>query len=545
MPTHIARARLPNRPGADAAADAAEPAIDRSADTTDAYLSDAAHFPGGHAAGVARPRTEADVAGLVRTASRVLPVGAQSSVTGGATPDGGLVLSTERLIQIHEPGQHCIRVGAGVSLDALQNVLRTREQWYAPIPTFAGAFVGGVAATNAAGAATFKYGTTRDWVEGLTLVLACGHVLDLDRGQVAADPDRGFAVICACGERTVRPGTYRMPDVPKCSAGYFAAPGMDLVDLFVGSEGTMGVITEVVLRTARRPAAVVEAAVFATDEDDALALVRRLREASRETWRTADPAGVDVAAVEHLDRRCLDVLREDGVDRRLDIRIPDGSALLLLIQLELPAGTSAAMAFDQAAGAADAAAPDSAIARFTRLLAARGWLDRTELVLPGDDRRAAQLRALREGAPTGINHRVAVAKQTVDARIDKTAADMIVPFDRFGEMLAVYRDGFARRGLDYAIWGHLSDGNVHPNLIPRSWADVVAARGAILEFGREAARLGGSPLAEHGVGRSAVKQALLRQLYGDAAIEEMRAIKRALDPDGKLAPGVLFPDART
>jgi D-lactate dehydrogenase (cytochrome) len=107
-------------------------------------------------------------------------------------------------------------------------------------------------------------------------------------------------------------------------------------------------------------------------------------------------------------------------------------------------------------------------------------------------------------------------------------------------MMAIYREGFGRRGLDFAIWGHISDGNVHPNVIPRSYDDVAAGREAILEFGREVVRLGGSPLAEHGVGRSALKQQLLRQLYGEAGVEEMRAIKRAIDPEWKMAPGVIF-----
>jgi D-lactate dehydrogenase (cytochrome) len=107
-------------------------------------------------------------------------------------------------------------------------------------------------------------------------------------------------------------------------------------------------------------------------------------------------------------------------------------------------------------------------------------------------------------------------------------------------MLALIREAFERRGLDYAIWGHISDGNIHPNVIPSSLADVNAARDAILELGRAVVRLGGCPLAEHGVGRSALKQALLRDLYGDRGIEEMRTVKRALDPEWKLAPGVLF-----
>jgi FAD/FMN-containing dehydrogenase len=91
-----------------------------------------------------------------------------------------------------------------------------------------------------------------------------------------------------------------------------------------------------------------------------------------------------------------------------------------------------------------------------------------------------------------------------------------------------------------ATWGHASDGNVHPNVLPRSYEDVEAGKAAILEFGVQVARLGGCPLAEHGVGRHPVKQALLRQLYGDAGIDEMRRVKQALDPQGLLAPGVLF-----
>jgi len=480
------------------------------------------------------------VAALVEASSRLLAIGAQSSVTGGATPNGGLVLSTERLTSIHEPGQDKIRVGAGVPLETLQNLLRQHGRWYAPVPTFTGAFVGGVVATNAAGAATFKYGTTRDWVEGLTVVLACGHVLDLERGQVRADPREGFELTCAHGTRRFRPGTYRMPDVPKCSAGYFGAPDMDLVDLFVGSEGTLGVVVEATLRVLPAPPAVAFALVPVDSESVAIALVDELRRASAETWRQRDPRGIDVSAIEHLDRRCLEILREDAADRRNDLTVRPGTELMLIVQLELPAGTDSSAAFGDIAAALAPDAPDTALARFCRLLDRHRVFDDTELAMPGDERRASQFLAFREAAPTGVNRRVGDAKRLKDARIEKTAADMIVPFERFGEMMHIYRDGYRRRGLDYAIWGHISDGNVHPNVIPRTYDDVLAGREVILEFGRHVARLGGCPLAEHGVGRSSMKQALLRQLFGEAGIEEMRAIKAALDPEGKLAPGVIF-----
>ena len=131
----------------------------------------------------------------------------------------------------------------------------------APVPTFTGAFVGGVVATNAAGAATFKYGTTRDWVDGLTVVLVCGYVLDLERGEVRADPGARLRDHLRAWHATVPPGHVSDARVPKCSAGYFAAPDMDLIDLFIGSEGTLGVIVEATLRVLPAPPAVAFALV--------------------------------------------------------------------------------------------------------------------------------------------------------------------------------------------------------------------------------------------------------------------------------------------
>jgi len=108
-------------------------------------------------------------------------------------------------------------------------------------------------------------------------------------------------------------------------------------------------------------------------------------------------------------------------------------------------------------------------------------------------------------------------------------------------MMRECRRLFAERDLDLAVWGHISDGNVHPNVIPRNANDVTKGRDAILELGASVIAMGGCPLAEHGVGRNPVKQRLLRQLYGSAGIDAMRAIKLSLDPKGSLASGVIFP----
>jgi len=504
-------------------------------------LEDAAHFSGGWASGLTLAATERDVADALGSGQPILPVGAQSSLTGGATPMGETLLSTARLNRVLAVGSDSVRVQAGVSLSALDEALGAEGRYYPPAPTFDGAFVGGTVATNAAGAATFKYGTTRDWVKGLTVVLPGGDVLDIVRGAVSADPDRGFEVRLAGGVAHVPAPRYVMPDVPKISAGYFSRPGMDLIDLFIGSEGTLGVITEVTLRVL--PARPVVALAFATFRDRAAAMrvVHRLRDDSRETWRSRNPRGLDVSAIEHLDARSLALLREDGIDRKHGVRVPADAAMALLVTLELPAGTTAERAFDDIGRARDADAPDTPLVRFCRILDQAGVLDTTEIAAPDDRARAYQLLAVREAVPEAVNARVGRAKRDIDARIEKTAADMIVPFDVVDDLLTAYDEVFGRHRLDVAVWGHISDGNVHPNVIPRSFADVEAGKTAILELGRRVIQMGGSPLAEHGVGRNPVKQQLLQEMYGAGGIEDMRRIKRAFDPQWRLAPGVLFP----
>lgn len=490
------------------------------------YLSDAAHFPGGHARGLAMPRSIDEVPQIVRSAPAILCVGAQSSLTGGATPMGELVLSTEKLNRILDIGPSSVRVEAGVPIAVMQEALARSGAWFPPAPTFTGAFAGGVTATNAAGAATFKYGSVRQWVQGITVVLADGTEVAIERGHVKASGER-LRVTTGSRDIEVPVPTYRMPDVVKRSAGYHAEPGLDLIDLFIGSEGTLGVITTITFKTLAPAPLTALALIPCRSEAAALALVGDLRRDS------------SIAAVEHLDQRCLEILREDGADTRQEVAFPPDTTIALLAQIEVAPGTTRAGAFEEIQDALGGAAA-TPLARICWVLHRHGVFDATEIALPGDRHRAEQLVAIREAVPAGVNARVGRAQHDIDARIAKTAADMIVPFERFDEMMAIYRDGFASRGLDFAVWGHISDGNLHPNVLPRSYADVERGKDAILQFGREVARLGGCPLAEHGVGRNSVKQALLRGLYGDSGIEEMRAVKRALDPAWKFGPGVIF-----
>ena len=480
-------------------------------------LSDAAHVPGGFAEGVAFPRNESEVASLVVSAARVLPIGAQSSLTGGATPRGEVVLGTRALSAIGSPSSGRVRVGAGVALAELQRTLGASNLYYPPVPTFDGAFVGGTIATNAAGPATFKYGSTRQWVEAITIVLASGAVLDLTRNETVASPEGWFEIEHTTGQVVRVPvPQYAMPDVPKLSAGYFARPGMDLVDLFVGSEGTLGIVTGATLKVIPRPRRCL-ALMLCDGDDQAIAVASALREETFSAWKGLGL--LDVAAIEYMDQHALRAVPDEAFSRAHVAR-PPGQSVMLLVQIEV--------------------GPDeeAALARLHSVLESAG-VDDPYLAASGDERGAERLFSLREAVPSSVNAIVAAA-QAAYPQVEKTAGDMVVPFPRLADSIELYRAAFESRGLDYAIWGHVSDGNLHPNLVPRTFDDVQRGREVILEIARGVVGMGGAPLAEHGVGRSALKQQLLRELYGEDGIDQMRAVKRALDPEWKLAPGVLF-----
>ena len=508
-------------------------ACERDPDLLTPYLSDAAHYPGGSAAALYRPGSETAVAEVLRRSNAVIAVGAQSSLTGGATPFGDSVLSTERMADMVKWESTAVTVGPGLVLATLESELAERGMYYPPLPTFDGATVGGTVATNAAGAATFKYGTTRDWVEAISVVMANGEVLDIERGRTQASPDGFFEVETSDGRVTPIPlPSYTMPAVPKHSAGYFCRPTMDLIDLFIGAEGTLGVLTSVRLRLAPvRPAWFV-ALLSLASENEALALTDELREASRS-------GDIDVAAIEYMDRRSLELAAGAPATRSLPLR--SGTEAALLVQAELPADTTG----DQAAADISNPGGGSGLGRLCRMLRDHGVFDDAVVALPGQDKQRRALFEVREAVPEAVNARVAGVQRAGHPTVSKAASDVIVPLDRLAEAISGYRAAMEEGGLDHAIWGHVSDGNLHPNMLANSDQEMESAREAQLEIGRIAIELGGSPMSEHGTGRNPVKQRLLRALYGDAGIAEMRAVKDALDPDGILSPGVMFPTAES
>jgi glycolate oxidase len=432
--------------------------VDREAYRLDetAYL--AAGLPGA----VALPADTAEVAGLMRLAARhrvpVVPRGAGTGLSGGAAGiDGALTIALTRMQSIIEIDRAnlCVVTQPGVINAELKAAVAKEGLFYPPDPaSYETCSIGGNLGTNAGGLCCVKYGQTRDWVLGLEVVLADGTVI-------------------RTGGRTV-----------KDTAGYA------LTHLFVGSQGTLGIITEATLRLRPLPGPrATLIAFFGTlgSAGDAVAAMTR--------------AGIVPVTLELLDHETI-----LAVDDAHSLGLDRAAAAMLLVESDAP-GAAAAGELDEAEAA---------------ILASGA----TSVVRAQDAQEADWLRQARRLALRALERQGTVRME-----------DVGVPRARVPDLLAAIERIAAAHGVRCATFGHAGDGNLHPNLVfDRDDPDAARLTHVVRdEIFRAALDLGGTVTAEHGIG--AARREWLPIQLGEGAVAVMRAIKDALDPLGILNPG--------
>ena len=473
--------------------------VKSSPDEIQSYLSDASFIREGHAERVVFPETVEEVAEILSAANRdrvpVTVSGAGTGTVGGRVAFGGIVLATDRLNRIksivREAGGGYAVAEAGVILSNLQRAVDHEGLLYPPDPTERGCFIGGTVATNASGARTFKYGPTRRYIRRLKVVLASGEVVDLRRGEVHASSDGTIKV----GSVEVKLPSYRMPATRKNASGYFVAPKMDAIDLFIGSEGTLGVVCEVEVELLPKPEGLLSGVVFFVDEADVLRLVAEAR------------TRVDARALEFFDHESLNFLRE---------KYP-----------EVPANAVGAIFFEQET---TEASEESVLNQWMALLDQHHALSDSWFATNEQDQ--ARLREFRHQLPVLMNEWFARYRQR------KVSTDMAVPDAEFAGLFRLYKETLRSSGLRYTIFGHIGDNHVHVNILPRDESEGVRARDIYVQFLRYAASVGGTLSAEHGVGK--LKRDYLRLFYTEERLREMAGLKRAFDPHGILGRGNIF-----
>jgi len=409
---------------------------------------------------VVRPESEEQVSAIVQLANRrgvpVLAWGAGSSLTGAVVRDGAIVVDMKRFDRILkvDPVNWYVDVQPGVVLDDLEHALQAEGFFFPPDP--ASSFlctVGGAIATGAGGMRCVRYGTMKDWVMALRVVLPTGEVTSL-------------------GE-----------PLPKNRAGY------DLVHLFVGSEGTLGIITQATLKILPLPVVRVQRMLVQfADWPTAGEAIKGLRKAR-----------VVPDLLEFLDRETI-----IAVNQAFDFQVEEAEATLL-VDLEEPSIPAATEVFRAHSALAIRPAADEVEADRLYQVRARAYL------------------ALKERS-SGIQ-----------------IEDVVVPIDRLAEYLRLVKEVAARHRVQIPVVGHAGDGNVHPAIVYDK-ADAKsrdAATAAFEEICQYAIRVGGSVTGEHGVGsqKVALFRAQLEAHGGGESLRLMKEIKRVFDPKGIMNPG--------
>ena len=390
----------------------------------------------------------------------VVPRGAGSGLSGAANASAGsVVLSLHRMDRILEINQadRLAVVQPGVITATLRAAAKGAGLFYPPDPgSVEMCTVGGNVSTNAGGMCCVKYGVTGDFVMGLEVVLADGRVM-------------------RTGRRTV-----------KGVAGY------DLTHLFVGSEGTLGVITEITVRLVPEP----------KSAHTLVASFANLRDAG-EVVAGVTRAGLTPSLMEILDRTTV-----QAVDQMSHMGLGDGVAALLLIQSD-----------DQHA--------DDLLAQVEDICGRHGAVD---VARSSDPAEAALLLEARR-----------LALPALERLGDWLLDDVAVPRSRMVDLIAAIEEISWRLGIVIGVFGHAGDGNLHPTVIfddadPQSRALALAAFDEMTEKTLE---LGGTITGEHGVGQ--LKRSWLARELDPASQAVHAAIKAALDPRGLLNPGALLP----
>lgn len=442
--------------------------------------------------------------------------GARTGVAGGAVPEPGshtVSLSALRgVIGVDADAEvPTLTVLAGTSLSELNGYLAEHHPGLVfPVdPTETSASLGGMVSTNAGGARSYRFGAMREWVQRLTIELASGRTLRLERGRERAIDG---VLWLADGGTPRRLSIEPIPKpATKNAVGYgFFADG-DAIDLWIGAEGTLGVVSEVTVRLQRQREQRLGSLQFFDRVDQAFAYVAALR-AARD---------LRVTAIEFLDARSHELARESGK--------PASERVLQL------AGSAACSIFTEIGYESDEELGDIAERLESMVRGAGG--DPARSLAGATEGELKDIRAFRHAVPERVNAIIAKRRERHPG-LHKIATDMAVPDEALPWVFRRYGEVIGGAGLDFAAFGHVGNNHFHVNILPADEGELAMAKRCYAILAEEVVARGGCVAAEHGIGR--IKKGFLAVQYSAKVLESFRAVKRWADPEWRLNRGVLL-----
>ncbi len=468
--------------------------IKRDKDQILGYLEDASNLEEGNADILYIPETEEEVKEAVcECAKKKVPLTVSAGGTGtvgSRIARDGAILSVERLnkiLSIDKENKRAV-LQSGVIISDFLAALAQQDLFYPPFPTERTAFIGGNLATNASGEYSYYFGPTRNYVKRIKVLLSTGKFLEIKRGEIFADKEG----IIRIDELSVKIPSYTSPQI-KNAAGYFSKPRMDLIDLFIGSEGTLGVITEAEVEIIDDLQSRFIMVIFLPDEQRLLEFVSEIKNNS----------DLKPVSLEYFDKNSLDFLRSDFQS------IPDSSTAAIYIEEEEGENT---------------------------LDIWLNLLDKYEVIdtwISQNKKRYQELIDFRHKLPEKVRDYFKEIKS------HKIALDIAVPDNSFKELFYFYKHALANRNIKFVLYGHIGENHLHLNLFPRNAKEKTIVNGICNEAVHKAVEIGGTVSAEHGIGK--IKHKYLEVMYGRKGVLEMARLKKTLDPYCILGLDNIFP----
>ncbi|MBT8380145.1 MAG: FAD-binding oxidoreductase [Ignavibacteria bacterium] len=486
--------------------------VKKEKDQIQDYLKDASNTEG-FCDAVFFPESVKDLQDIFKAADekkiQITVSGNRTGLTGAAVPKGGIVISTAKLNKIIEINKEekFVVVEPGVLLSDLIKELKSQNLYYPPDPTELNCFIGGVVATNASGSKSFKYGATRSFVSGLEILLPTGELLNLQRGENYAD---SYEITFQTDKERLIEIDLPEIEIPvtKNAAGFFCKKNMDAIDLFIGSEGTLGVFTKIKLSLLDYPKSIFSTVIFFNEEMNALNFIHDAREFSYNSRKKNRKNTINATALEFFDKNSLKFLKNNYT--------------------QIPTNAAGAVWFEQETSPEIEELLINSIAELIEKH--NGNFNDSWLALTEKDR--TEIENFRHSISAKVNEYI------TSHNFRKLGTDIAVPDDKLFNFYFQVVNDVKKNNLNYVVYGHFGNSHLHLNMLPKNNIEFMLAQNLYRQFCEDAINLGGTFSAEHGVGKN--KKEYLIKMYGAEAVKKMIGIKKKFDSELLLGIGNVF-----
>lgn len=488
------------------------------------------------------PHTNNDISEIIKsstfTKQPITIQGGLTGICGGGVPQGGTIINLSELNKIiglryeSRTDNYIIKVQAGILLEDLNHQLLSRKfdvsNWSKSdidiynkfskdsikmLPndtTETRASLGGMVSCDASGATSYYYGSIRNYVVGIKLITS-EKTITIKRGQYKYKDLYKLFNTTSDVLPSWREQTNKLKDV----TGLFYEDNMDLIDLFIGSEGIFGIITEIELLLINTPKHKLGIMLFINKNDKLTEYVEWLEKSFK-----VDYSPVAIEYFDHKSLQLLNKFREVNSNIQMLPVINSSYSGAVYLEFHLETESAVDLVLDTLA---------SQMVKY-HVNEYEQWLG----IEPND---FMKLKLIRHAVPECVNMVIA-SKKLVDKRIRKVGTDMSVPKEYLKDVIELYEEDLRKHNFDSVIFGHIGDAHLHVNIIPRSYSEFVTAKKLLKKWAIQVTNMNGSISAEHGIGK--LKKDLFHIMVNQKDIIEMIKLKKIIEPHGFINQGTML-----